>query len=318
MWNNMKILKFVSPVIILFVALLVSKFDTKPVLLQPAPEILIPVEVIYDEIKSKPEPEPELETRVLGSYETKYLTLGAERNRANNIKTAADRVNIELQPTQIFSYNDAVGPRTEENGFVLAPTIFDGEIKPGIGGGVCQVSSTIYAAALMANLAVVHRRPHTRVSKYIPAGLDSTVSYPIKCDSDAKCDAVDLVVSNSWSSPIKLQTYVIENKGIAKLRVEFTTLIYKGTGPIFTTEYKWYSRPFEDYTTEIRKLDSTIDEKEIQKGQNGIYVFSTLIYKYEDKSKITRKWKSRYPAVTRILEVGPDWEDKTDAGDSNP
>jgi len=310
-------------VAMLAIVFLVSDCDTKPKpVYLSVPEVLIPIEVIYDEVKT--EPEVELETRILGSYETRYLTLGAERNRANNIKIAASRVNIELQPNQQFSYNDAVGTRTEDNGFVLAPTIFDGEIKPGIGGGVCQVSSTIYAAALMSNLAIVYRRPHTRVSKYIPAGLDATVAYPEECKDDAKCDAVDLVIANTWSSPIKLQTSITDNKGIAKLRVEFTTLIrkndvYDGPGPIFTTKYKWYSRTFEDYTTEIRKLDSNIDEKEIQKGRNGIYVYSTLTYEYDNRlNNMTRKWKSRYPAVTRILEVGPDWVDRADAGDSDP
>jgi vancomycin resistance protein YoaR len=253
---------------------------------------------------------------VIGSYETKFNK--NEANRVGNIKHAAERMNFLIQPGYPVSFNDVVGPRTEENGFKLAPTIFDGEIKPGVGGGVCQVSSTVFAAALNANLEIVHRQPHTRLSKYIKPGLDATVSFPAECNGDHRkntdngknqqCYSIDLVVKNPLSIPVYLSTSATDSTIKASFYVVTTETV-----PTYTTEYKWYSRKFEDFSTEIRKTDRE-NEKETQKGQDGIYVYSTMTYA-NGSNAFTKHWKSRYPSVTRILEVGRNYtEPDVDAG----
>ncbi|HWQ60884.1 MAG TPA: VanW family protein, partial [Negativicutes bacterium] len=85
----------------------------------------------------------------------------AAANRSDNIRLSARRINgYILYPGQVFSFNQVVGPRDREHGFKEALEIVDGEFVPGIGGGVCQVSSTLYNAVLLANLAIVERTNH--------------------------------------------------------------------------------------------------------------------------------------------------------------
>jgi vancomycin resistance protein YoaR len=125
--------------------------------------------------------QPELTEKMLesintvwGMYSTSFNT-GAE-GRSENIKVAAGSIEgILLKPGEEFSFNGATGLRTEENGYKEAPVIVGGELEPGIGGGVCQVSSTLYNAVLLANLEISERHNHTIPSTYIPMGLDATV-----------------------------------------------------------------------------------------------------------------------------------------------
>lgn len=100
-----------------------------------------------------------------------------ERNRSHNIRLAAAAIDgLILLPGDVFSYNETVGRRTRARGYRLAPQIVDGEMVPGIGGGVCQVSTTLYNAALLADLQIVERRHHQLPVKYVPSGRDATVA----------------------------------------------------------------------------------------------------------------------------------------------
>ncbi|MCI8511857.1 MAG: VanW family protein [Lachnospiraceae bacterium] len=114
-------------------------------------------------------PQPE-EDPLIGFYHTDYdKTLP----RASNIALAAARINgIVLQPGEPFSFSEAVLPRTPENGYVLAPAIGGMEY----GGGICQVSSTLYAAMCHAMLPATERYPHSSRISYMPVGLDATIS----------------------------------------------------------------------------------------------------------------------------------------------
>ncbi|MGV3719885.1 MAG: VanW family protein, partial [Actinomycetota bacterium] len=80
-----------------------------------------------------------------------------------------------LLPGDVFSYNDTVGPRVASAGFKEAPVIVRGKLEPGTGGGICQVSSTLYNASLLADLEIVRRRHHAFPVAYVPAGRDATV-----------------------------------------------------------------------------------------------------------------------------------------------
>ncbi len=118
-----------------------------------------------------------------------------ERNRAHNIRKAAASINgIVLLPGDTFSYNEVVGPRTLREGFRKAPVIVKGELVPGDGGGVCQVSTTVYMAALQAGLQMVQRSRHAFPIEYAPAGLDATVVYGV----------IDLRFRNNTPCPIAL------------------------------------------------------------------------------------------------------------------
>lgn len=119
----------------------------------------------------------------------------AQRNRSHNIRQAVARINgTVLLPGDVFSYNQTVGPRTLREGFRKAPIILHGELVPGDGGGVCQVSSTLYMAALQAGLQIVQRSKHTFPIGYAPAGLDATVVYGV----------LDLRFRNNTDSPIAI------------------------------------------------------------------------------------------------------------------
>lgn len=100
----------------------------------------------------------------------------AQINRTSNIDLAVNALhNILIKPGDVFSFNEQVGERTTENGFEIAPVIEGAQIIQGLGGGVCQVSTTLYNALLTANLEIVERRPHTRPVPYVSPGLDAAV-----------------------------------------------------------------------------------------------------------------------------------------------
>ncbi|WP_227765902.1 VanW family protein [Zhaonella formicivorans] len=102
----------------------------------------------------------------------------ANKERTHNIILSAQKLdNHFIPPGSIFSFNEVVGPRTKEDGYKDALIIVENEFEPGLGGGVCQVSSTLYNAALKANLAIKERRRHSLPVNYVPPGLDATVVY---------------------------------------------------------------------------------------------------------------------------------------------
>lgn len=112
---------------------------------------------------------------VLGEYTTKVTGSAARRS---NVELAGSKCNgVILLPGEVFSYNDVVGKRTREAGFKEAPAYNNGETVQELGGGVCQVSSTLYCACLYANLEITNRTNHTYVSSYVPIGMDATVSW---------------------------------------------------------------------------------------------------------------------------------------------
>ena len=112
--------------------------------------------------------------RVLASYTT-YFVSGT--NRGENIRLAAESLNhLLIKAGTEFSFNKTVGRRTTDAGYLNAPVIIDGRTEDGIGGGVCQVSSTLYNAILLANLTPLERTAHFFPSGYVPSGLDATVA----------------------------------------------------------------------------------------------------------------------------------------------
>lgn len=111
---------------------------------------------------------------VLAAYSTPYHTY--QRDRTHNMELAIGKVNgTALKPGQDFSLNETVGERTVQEGYRSAPIFRDGKVVPDTGGGICQVASTLYNVALLANMTVLERDHHSRPVWYCPAGRDATV-----------------------------------------------------------------------------------------------------------------------------------------------
>ena len=113
---------------------------------------------------------------LLATYSTKYD--GGNTNRTTNLKIACQKINDKvILPGETFSYNKTLGERTTAAGYKNAAVYENGQVVDGIGGGICQISSTLYNAVLMANMEVTERRNHMFVTSYTPAGRDATVVY---------------------------------------------------------------------------------------------------------------------------------------------
>jgi vancomycin resistance protein YoaR len=127
----------------------------------------------------------------LGEYSTKFNA--ADVDRTHNIKIATSSASdILIKPGEVYSVDKIVGPRLANYGYKEAKVIINNELVPGIGGGVCQVSSTLYNAALLSNMKIVERRNHSIPSSYIPMGRDATISE----------NYIDLKFQNTTQYPI--------------------------------------------------------------------------------------------------------------------
>ncbi|MCI8481843.1 MAG: hypothetical protein HFJ27_01840 [Clostridia bacterium] len=130
---------------------------------------------------------------LLATYSTTFST--SNSNRTTNIRLATNKVNgVVLLPGETFSYNKVVGQRTAAAGYKTAAVYVGGRVENGIGGGICQVSSTLYNTALRANLEIVRRSNHRFATGYVPLSTDATVSW----------GGPDFVFKNSRKYPIKI------------------------------------------------------------------------------------------------------------------
>lgn len=197
----------------------------------------------------------------LGTYTTNFSSSSA--NRANNVRLAAQAINgTVLMPGEVFSYNGTVGQRTAARGYKEAGVYANGQVTTGIGGGICQVSSTLYNATLLANLEIVARSNHMFNPGYVPAGQDATVSwggpdfqfkntreYPIRISTSS--DGGILTVSIHGSKigdeydEIKVQSYVVgsipfstEYQDDGSLPAGTTRVIQGGSNGCRATTYK--------------------------------------------------------------------------------
>ncbi len=154
-------------------------------------------------------------------------------NRRHNIELATSHINGKiLAPGETFSYNDTVGPRTPRLGFLDAPTYQDGQVVPGPGGGICQVSTTLYNAVLRApGITVVERSHHSMPVHYVPAGCDATVSYgsiDFKFRNDTKGPV--LVAAKTRNGALSFGLYGVEPPTEKQVRVIAGSRRYGGNG----------------------------------------------------------------------------------------
>lgn len=144
--------------------------------------------------------------QLLASYTTAFNA--KETNRTANIRIAARKINGHIvYPGRTFSFNETVGPRDKDHGFKEALEIVDGEYVPGIGGGVCQVSSTLYNAIIMSNMGVVERYNHSKPLGYVTLGRDATVVYGV----------LDFKFANTSNSPVMIMAEMEGNKLVVGL-----------------------------------------------------------------------------------------------------
>ncbi len=158
-------------------------------------QAVIPLELLVPETTAA-KLEAILYRDVLGTMTTSYAWSTPER--INNIQLVADKLNGHIMlPGEVFSYNDYVGQRTREAGFQVAQAYSDGQVVEALGGGICQVSSTLYAATMYARLATVSRTNHYFKVSYIDYGLDATVSW----------GQPDFKFRNSRDYPVKIAAF---------------------------------------------------------------------------------------------------------------
>lgn len=171
---------------------------------QPGQEITVPAQIQQPKV-SKAALEKVLFRDVLGQY-TSYVS--GTSDRIFNVRKAAGNISGSVVNSgENFSYNNAVGPTTKEAGFKIGTAYVGGKAVPSYGGGVCQVSSTLYYSALLANLKIVSRACHMYAQDYVPSGCDATVFWPY----------LDFVLQNNTDYPIKIVTYWYNNNVTVKI-----------------------------------------------------------------------------------------------------
>ncbi|MDR1689215.1 MAG: VanW family protein [Clostridiales bacterium] len=138
---------------------------------------------------------------LLGEFKTEFSPHLKSRN--SNIKLAAKALDgTIILPGEELSFNEAVGPTTKENGYQLSRIFIKGKDKKGYGGGVCQVSSTLYNAALKAGMDITERHAHSKDVYYVQEGMDAAVSY----------GGIDLKFANPHDTPVKISTSVSDSE----------------------------------------------------------------------------------------------------------
>ena len=212
----------------------------------------IPATIVFAEY-TREELEDALFRDVMGSYTTSYSSSNA--NRSHNVGLAAASCNDKiLLPGESFSYNTALGRRTPEAGYKLAGAYLNGQTVQEYGGGICQVSSTLYNAVLRANLKIDERLCHMFPVAYVPLGLDATVDY----------GTVDFVFSNDTDFPIKVVSYTTSSKQVVceiiGTKTENFTVSFETTG---ISSISYTTETIEDPTLPLG--EEVIEEK----GSNG-------------------------------------------------
>lgn len=224
---------------------------------------------------------------LLATFSTKYNA--GDRDRTTNLILAAQKINgTVLLPSEEFSYNKTVGERTIEAGYKMAATFSNGKVVDGLGGGICQISSTLYDAVVMANLQITKRRNHQFITSYLPGGKDATVVW----------GSQDFKFINSRKYPVRITMSVSGGTATAQVwglkeEVEYDiTIESQKTATIaYTTQY--INDPSLPEGTQVVKQNGSNGSKyEAYKVMrlNGVVVSRTLLSKdtYNAKQKIVR------------------------------
>lgn len=266
----------------------ISLGEAKNILKEQKEEYVIPLKITIPEITLNDLGE-EAFPQMLGTFSTTYNT--SNQNRITNLELASEKIDgTIILPGETFSYNQVVGERTIEKGYKEAAVYAGGKVVDGIGGGICQLSSTLYNSVLYANLEITSRSNHRFLTSYVTAGRDATVSW----------GTIDFCFKNTRSYPIKITSEV--KNGVV------TTSIYG------IKEEKEYEVVIESKVTEVISYstkyvnDSTLQEDEeeiVQNGANGAKSETYKIVKYNG-IVVSREQISSdiYSPLERIIKKG--------------
>jgi len=255
-------------------------------------EEIIPIKTTYPTV-TVADLEANIFKDVLGEYTTQFYQRDQnEINRTNNIRLASSKINgTIIGAGNLFSYNTIVGQRTIEDGYKNAYIYRDGKIVSDLGGGICQVSSTLYNAVLYAGLNVVERRNHMFIVSYTELGMDATVFF----------GSTDFKFRNSTNMPIKITCSIIPGNRL------YFKIVGTNPHPNLTYEYSSVIRSTTPYSTVY--IDSSAYNKGesyvSQLGHNGytIDVYKTTKNKGKVISK-TRITTSVYKVVNQQIVRG--------------
>lgn len=239
---------------------------------------------------------------VLGSFSTPYSMEANYGDRTFNLKVGAAALDGHvLLPGAEFSFNEVVGDRRAENGYRWAPGISGGQIIDVVGGGICQIASTMFGAGFFAGLDIVHARPHSRPSGYIDMGLDATVVW----------DSVDLVLRNPYEFPVVIHMTVSQGQVHAEI-----------LGPT-----RPYQVAFERTLTETMPYETVYrSDPKLREGAEVVAQRGMRGFKLERVRKLYRgaeveredSWELKYPATREIIRVGTDPMGEQPSGASLP
>jgi vancomycin resistance protein YoaR len=166
---------------------------------------------------------------LVASYETFY---GGDPNRIHNVQLVSHLIDKQvIAPGETFSFNQATGDRTADKGFKEAPVIINGELKTGLGGGVCQVSTTTFNAAYEAGLPILARTNHALYISHYPQGRDATVNYP---DTDLKFvnDTGHWLLLRTWVGSSSLTVALYGTPTHRRVVSETAALVVTGPPPV--------------------------------------------------------------------------------------
>lgn len=225
----------------------------------------------------------------LGAFSTTYNS--GNTNRSTNIRLASQKIDgTVVMPGEVFSYNATVGQRTASAGFKTAAVYSGGEVTTGIGGGICQVSSTLYNAVLLSNLEIVERYNHGFNPGYVAVGRDATVSW----------GGPDFKFKNNRDYPVKISC---SGTG-GKIIVQIFGLLKEDE---YDVEIESYVTRWISYST-ITREDSSLSSGEtrvIESGSNGCKSVAYRILK-KDGEVVEKELLSQdtYSPHNRIVAVG--------------
>ena len=226
----------------------------------------------------------------LSTFTTRYDA--SDKDRSTNLRLACEKLNgTVIMPGGTFSYNETLGPRTYAAGYKNAKVYENGQVVDGIGGGICQISSTLYNAALMSDMEIVERRNHQFVTSYVGAGRDATVVY----------GSTDFRFKNTRTYPVRIVASA--KNGVATVSI----FGIKEADREYTYSFKTETISTIPYTTKYVTDSSLAAGKEVvkQKGANGL-VTQTYMTKMLNGKVVSTELLSKdtYSAMQRIINRG--------------
>jgi vancomycin resistance protein YoaR len=227
-------------------------------------------------------------TGVVGTYTTEY---GGIANRIHNVQLVSHLVDDKLiAPGKTFSFNRTTGARTAAKGFLEAPVIINGEVTTGLGGGVCQVSTTVFNAAFEAGLPITERTNHALFISHYPQGRDATVDYP-DVDLQFRNDTGHWLLLRTFVGPASLEVTLYGTPTGRKVVSSTTPLVAHGKPPVQKT------------------VDPSLKPGEKVVDDEGVPALTTSVTRdvYTAKGKLLDHdvWYSSYRATPRLVRIGP-------------